>query len=76
MELPGANHNIGGYFEVDKIKFWKLKQEIFNKGIKHIPKMSTVRLKKFGFYFWKQIDQEIAKGQIKKCESIIKNDQD
>lgn len=76
-ETGFSNHNIGGTFEMEKMTFAEFKEFFIEKAVKRIPKMSSVLKKHFGIYFWKQMDIELGKGQVKKVtETNIKTEDD
>lgn len=66
MEMENGNHNIGGYFEMQKIDFDTFKQQVYERGILHIRKLKQIQVKKFGISLWKDTDNETAKHQIRK----------
>jgi len=75
FEKPGVHQNIGVYFTIKKIGYEKFKEEIYNRGILQIRKLSQIRAHFLGMSFWKDTNFEIGKAQIKKCTKDIKTDQ-
>jgi len=67
FEKEGINHNIGGYFEIEKITLKEFKQHLSERAIQPLKKMSTVRVSHLGFRLWKSVDKELALDQVKKC---------
>jgi hypothetical protein len=74
FEKEGTNHNIGGYFEIDKLGYDEFKEQLYERGIKHIPKMSSILVSHFGFRLWKRVSLEIAKEQVLLVDKDIKTD--
>lgn len=75
-EYPGSYHNIGGYFEIDKISLTELQQVLYEKGISKIWKLRTILVRKLGFYFWKEVSEDKAKQQVFREEIELTNDED
>lgn len=65
-EMPRINHNVGGFFVMDKIDFKTFQNHIYETGIKHVRKLSQIQVEKYGFKLWKDVGIEVGKKQIRK----------
>ena len=76
LELQDKNHNIGGYFETDKITHKEFSDLFLERVIKSIQKFRTVQVKSFGTYLWKQVSTEMAMAQIMKIGTDISTEEE
>ena len=63
-------------FELEKVKFDEIKEKMYSTVIHHIKRFRQIPVNYLGFYFWKEVDKNIAKDQIKICEAEIKSKDD
>ena len=52
--------------EIDKIDFEIFEKKVYQRLISAILRMRQIPVSYFGFYFWKEIDIELARQQVKK----------
>lgn len=70
-------HNCIGVTITEKLDFEGLKSIFMKRGIMNFTKLRSVAVYKYGFWFWKQIDPEIAwKSCIRFVNSDINNEED
>jgi NRPS condensation-like uncharacterized protein len=75
-ELEGCNHNLAGYFIMDKIDFESFRDTVYEKGVKEVFKMRSVLVQSLGISLWKDVGHEVAKDQLKKFEGDINTEDD
>ncbi|CAI2368130.1 unnamed protein product [Moneuplotes crassus] len=76
LELPNVNHNVGGYMVMDKISFEEFRDHIFERGVKHVLKLRSKLVHKFGFALWEDQGEEAGRQQIFKCEQKVRSPKD
>lgn len=48
FERGKANHNIGGYFEIEKLAFEEFEKNIYERGVLKLRKMSQILVNRYG----------------------------
>ena len=61
-------HNCILIFEIEKVGFEEMKKKMRQTVIHHIKRYRQVPVNYLGFYFWKEVDKDLAKEQIKRWE--------
>ena len=74
LEAPNQNHNIGGYFTINKIKFEEFRQGVYKRAILNLRKMSMIQIERFGFKLWKDVDRELSINQILEWKANLKTE--
>ena len=64
-------HNCILIFEIEKVGFEEMKKKMRQTVIHHIKRYRQVPVNYLGFYFWKEVDKDLAKEQIKRWEKEI-----
>ena len=69
------NTNYSFTLEIDKIDFESFEKKVYQRLISAILRMRQIPVSYFGFYFWKEINIELARQQVKK-ENMHFEDED
>ena len=62
------NTNISIFMEIDKIDFENFEKKVHQRLITAIVRMRQVPVSYFGFYFWKEVDVQLARQQVKNLD--------
>ena len=69
--------NCGGYFITGRLKASDLRDKYFlNKGVKKFKRLRQVWVKRFGLWLLKEVDEQLAIGQVKVIKEDIKTKED
>ena len=74
LEKEGTNHNIGGYFEIEKLNYDEFNKIFYERAVLQLRKLRQIRKRILGVYYWKDVDANLAKQQIIKCKEKLTNE--
>ena len=68
------NINYSFFLEIEKIDFESFEKKVYERLISEILRMRQVPVNYFGFYFWKEIDPELARQQVIKVNKKFEDE--
>ena len=74
-EMKKVNHNLAGYFILDKIDFESFRNHVYDRAVKNVHKLRSIADNLLGVLVWKDMGAENAKAQLKKCEAKLESEE-